>query len=165
MSLFPTRWGGNLPSQSNQNPFSALHEEMNRLFDSFGGSFGGRFGLPAEHTSGWLAPRIDVAESDDAVQITAELPGVEESEVEITLVDDVLTIRGEKQSESTKEGEGKTYRLVERSYGSFRRSLPLPFKADPEKVVANFDKGVLSVTVPKPLEVEAKSHRIAIGKN
>ncbi len=160
MSLFPTRWSGNLPSQSNQNPFSALHEEMNRLFDSFGG----RFGAPAERASGWLAPRIDVAETDDAVQITAELPGVEENEVEVTLIDDVLTIKGEKQSKSTQEGEGKTYRLVERSYGSFQRSLPLPFKADPEKVQANFDKGVLSVTVPKPPEVEAKSHRIEIGK-
>ena len=161
MSLFPTLWTGNSPSQSNENPLSTLHQEMNRLFDSFGG----RFGLQAEGASGWLAPRVDVAETDDAVQITAELPGVEEDQIEVTLVDDVLTIKGEKQSESTKEEEnGKTYRLVERSYGSFQRRFPLPFRADPEKVAAHFDNGVLSVTVPKPPEAEAKSHQIAIGK-
>ena len=161
MSLFPTLWTGNRPSQSNENPFSALHQEMNRLFDSFGG----RFGLQADGPEGWLAPCVNVSETDDAIQITAELPGVEEDQIEVTLVDDVLTIKGEKQSESTKEEDGKTYRLVERSYGSFQRRIPLPFKADPEKVGADFDKGVLSVTIPKPPEVEAKSHRIAIGKS
>lgn len=160
MSLFPTLWGGNTPAQQNQNPLSALHQEMNRLFESFGGRFGD-LSLPAE---GWLSPRIDVTETDGAVQVTAELPGVEEDQIEVSLVDDVLTIKGEKKSESTKEEDGKTYRLVERSYGSFQRRLALPFKADPAAVEAHFDKGVLTVTVPKPPETEAKSHRIAIGK-
>ena len=160
MSLFPTIWGGNAPAPSEQNPFATLHQEMNRLFDSFGG----RFGSPGAGQTGWLAPRIDVAETDDAVQITAELPGVAEDQIDVTLEDDVLTIKGEKKSESTEEEDGKTYRLVERSYGAFQRRLTLPFRADPEKVVAQFENGVLSVIVPKPADTEAKSHRIAVGR-
>jgi HSP20 family protein len=92
----------------------------------------------------------------------AALPGVGEKDVEVVLSEGRLTIKGEKKQE--KEEKKKSYHLVERSYGSFARSIGLPFAADPDQVKASFAKGVLSVTVPKPPEVKAKEKKIPIGK-
>ena len=107
-------------------------------------------------------PRIDVSETDSELRIEAELPGVEEKDLEIVLSDGRLTIKGEKKQE--KEEKKKDYHLVERSYGSFARSVGLPFAAEPDKIKASFAKGVLTVTVPKPAEVKAKEKKIPIGK-
>ena len=108
------------------------------------------------------APRIDVSETDAELKIEAELPGVDEKDLEVVLSDGRLTIKGEKKAE--KEEKKKDYHLVERSYGSFARSIGLPFEADPGQVKASFAKGVLTVTVPKPPEVKAKEKKIQIGK-
>jgi len=110
------------------------------------------------------APKIDIAESKEAIDITAELPGVEEKDVEVTLADGVLTIRGEKKSERDETDSGKNWHLVERSYGSFSRSIGLPFEPDSGKVEAKFDKGVLRVHLPKPPEVAKKQQKIEIKK-
>lgn len=122
-------------------PFGMLQREIERLFDDFGR------GLPAFGSSE-LMPRMDVTETDKIVELTAELPGLEEKDVDINYADGVLTIRGEKKSE--KEEKDKNYRLIERSYGSFSRAIELPAGVDPASVKATLTKGVLTVTVPKP---------------
>ena len=157
MSLLPSLWS----SSSDKDPFHSLHREMNSLFEQFGR------GLPSNWSNPdgrFLAPTVDVAETDDEMTATAELPGVAEDDMHLSLVDNILTIKGEKKAEETKEDEDKKYRLVERSYGSFQRSILLAFKADPDGVKASFKDGVLKVTIPKPADAEPKSSRIPIGK-
>jgi HSP20 family protein len=136
-----------------------MRRDVERLFEDFSRGFGGS--PPALARTG-AAPRIDVSETETELTIEAELPGVEEKDVELILSDGRLTIKGEKKHE--KEEKKKDYHLVERSYGSFARTLGLPFDVDPEQVKATFTKGVLKVTVPKPSEVKAKEKRISIGK-
>jgi HSP20 family protein len=126
---------------SRGDPFLELHREMNRLFDDASrGVAGGR------DTSGmaFLAPRMDIHESENALE-TAELPGVSQNDVDLRIEGDVLTIRGEKRNER----QDKQAHVVERSYGSFQRSVQLPFAPDPEQVEANFEHGVLTVVLPK----------------
>jgi HSP20 family protein len=124
------------------DPFLELHREMNRLFDDASrGVAGGRdtTGMPL------VPPRMDIHESENALELTAELPGVLQNEVDLRIEGDVLTIRGEKRNER----QDKQAHVVERSYGSFQRSVQLPFAPDPEQVEANFEHGVLTVVLPK----------------
>jgi len=95
-----------------------------------------------------------VTETDKEIEITAELPGLEEKDVQINVADNVLTIRGEKKAE--KEEKDKNYRLIERSYGSFERSLELPAGVNADAIKASIAKGVLKVTVPKPAPAQSK---------
>jgi HSP20 family protein len=151
--------GESLPSRAIFEPFGSLRRDIERLFEDFFRDFG--WGVPAVGGTGEM-PRIDVSETENELKIEAELPGVEEKDLDIVLSDGRLTIKGEKKQE--KEEKKKDYHLVERSYGSFARSIGLPFDADPDKVKARFAKGVLTVTVPKPSEVKAKEKKIPIGK-
>ena len=132
------------------NAFMSLQHEIDRLFDDF------TRGFPAFSTGGAaeLLPNLDVTETDKQIEITAEMPGLEERDVQVNLADNVLTIRGEKKAE--KEEKDKTYRLVERSYGSFVRSLELPEGVNADAIKASIDKGVLKVTVPKPAPAQVK---------
>lgn len=132
------------------NPFISLQREIDRLFDDF------TRGFPALSTGGTaeLLPNLDVTETDKQIEITAELPGLEEKDVQVNLSDNVLTIRGEKKAE--KEEKDKTYRLVESSYGSFVRSLELPEGVNADAIKTSIDKGVLKVTVPKPAPAQVK---------
>ena len=132
------------------NPFMSLQREIDRLFDDF------TRGFPtfSNAASGELLPSVDVTETDKQIEITAELPGLEEKDVQVNLADNVLTIRGEKKAE--KEEKDKTYRLVERSYGSFVRSLELPEGVNADAIKASIEKGVLKVTVPKPAPAQVK---------
>jgi HSP20 family protein len=146
-------------------PFTSLRRDMDRLFEGF--SARPRLGPPAIAGAG-MAPRVDVSETETEIRIEAELPGVDEKDVEVVLSDGRLTIKGEKKQEreekkekKKEKKEKKDFHLVERSYGSFARSIGLPFEADPGQVKASFAKGVLTVTVPKP---EAKEKKIPIGK-
>jgi len=131
-------------------PFWSLQREVERLFDDF------TRGLPSMAATGGqeLMPAMDVTETDTDIELTAELPGLEEKDVQINLADNVLTIRGEKKSE--RDEKTKDYRLVERSYGSFYRTLELPSGVDPEKIKASIAKGVLKVVVPKPAPAQVK---------
>ena len=159
MSLLPSLWRSSLPGNAGRDPFHSLHDEINRLFERFGN------GMPAAWSDGGLmAPTIDVSESDKELTVTAELPGVAEQDMNLSLENNVLTIKGEKRAETKKDDEEKKYHLVERSYGSFQRSIPLSFKADPDSVKANFKNGVLKITVQKPPEAAQKSNRIPIAK-
>jgi HSP20 family protein len=140
------------------DPFAALRQEMDRLFESFGREVGWP---AAERRSTAMAPSIDVSQTESEIKIDADLPGVEEKDVDVTITDNVLTIKGEKRAE--KEEKKKDFHLVERSYGSFSRSLTLPFAVDPNKAKATFKNGVLSISLPKPPEVKAKAKKIAIS--
>ena len=138
-------------------PFASLRRDMERMFEDFSRDLG--WSAPAS-TGMAAAPRIDVSETDTELRVEAEMPGVDEKDVEVVLSNGRLTIRGEKKQE--KEEKKKDYHLVERSYGSFARSIGLPFDTDPGQVKANFAKGVLTVTVPKPPEIKAKEKKIPI---
>jgi len=136
------------------NPFLALHREMNRLFDNF---FEG-FDTPLESRFGWSSswPKVDVSDDDKEVRVVAELPGLDEKEVEVTLSGGVLTLKGEKQHES----EDAVY--SERWHGSFERSLDLGPEIDPEKVSASFKNGVLTITAGKRADAQSRTKRIPI---
>ena len=122
-----------------------MQREMNRVFDTFNRTWG--LGTFPEVTGSFM-PRLDVTEDEKAFTITAELPGMSEKEIELSLSADTLTIRGEKKEE-TKEEQGKNYYYSERSYGTFMRTIPLPSQIETDKVSASFKKGVLTVTLPK----------------
>ena len=115
-----------------------------------------------ESSFGMVAPAVDWSETDRQYEITAELPGMEEKDIELTLADQVLTIKGRKSEE--KEEKRKDYFLSERRYGSVQRSFRLPPGVDEGKVQASFDKGVLKVVLPKTAEAKKSARRIAIGK-
>jgi HSP20 family protein len=132
----------------------SLQGDMNRLFDRF---FEGR--TPNGGGRRWI-PAMDLVETEDALVLRGDLPGMNEDDVDIEIKDNVLTVSGERKSENEEKGEG--YHRVERAFGSFSRSLNLPQGIDPEKVEASFDNGVLEVRIPKP--AEAKPTRVQIGK-
>lgn len=137
------------------DPFTTLQREMNRLFEDTMRATGT---LVPESVR--VMPRIDVRETDKGLEVTAEIPGVDEKDIDVELVDDVLTIRGEKRAESRKEEKG-VY-MLERSFGSFSRSIPLPFAPDPDAVEAAFEKGVLRIMMPQPPQAREKSRKIAV---
>ncbi|PWC38636.1 Hsp20/alpha crystallin family protein [Azospirillum sp. TSO22-1] len=145
-----------------RDPFLDLRTHMDRLFDGVFGSmmpFGEPFGWPRLGRVEPM-PRVDVSETPEALTIKAELPGMDETDVELTLNDGVLTLKGEKKAE--KEEKDKDHHLIERSYGTISRSFRLPDTVDPEKVTAGFDKGVLTVTLPKTGDRKPKVRRIGI---
>jgi len=138
------------------DPFLDLHREMNRLFDdTFRGMGGGASGQGA--MTGM--PRIDVHDAEENLEVTAELPGVKQEDVDLRLEGDMLTISGEKRQEH----EDKKAHFVERSYGSFSRSIQLPFQPDPDQVQADFENGVLRIRLPRQGSQE-RSRRIKIGQ-
>jgi HSP20 family protein len=143
-----------------EDPFRSLFQEVQKTFEDFS-----RRTPFARFGSDMLSPKIDVAESKDAIEVTAELPGVDEKDVDVTLANDVLTIRGEKKTERDEQDKDRNWRVVERSFGSFTRAIPLPFDPDATKVEAKFDKGVLRIRLPKPAEVAKKQQRIEIKKD
>jgi HSP20 family protein len=130
------------------HPFLALHREMNRMFDDVIRGFDvAPFGLASLGGLGW--PQIDIEETDKEVRITAELPGLDEKDVSSEIANGVLSISGEKKSES----EDKARRFSERHYGRFERRIPLD-DVDEDKVSAAFKNGVLTITVPKSAEAK-----------
>jgi HSP20 family protein len=145
------------------SPFAPFRREMERLFEDFFSVFGAPARQEREGAQlpvGIIAPRIDVSETDDEVRIKAELPGVNEKDIDVRLVDDVLTIRGEAQTEH--EEKQQDYRVMERARGTFVRSLRLPFMADASQVQASFKDGILSITIPKPREARERVQRIEV---
>jgi HSP20 family protein len=138
--------------------FRGFKTQVDSLFeDWFGRSMGGL-----------LAPRVDVAEDEHTVTVTAELPGVAEGDVDVSLVGDQLTIKGEKRSEheQKKDAQGFTLHRMERSYGGFQRTMSIPYRIDPDQVTAEFKDGVLKVVLPKPTDAleQVRGRKIAINK-
>ena len=145
------------------DPFAAMRAEMDRVFDSFLGRGFGRFpSLLRGEGSEAVVPSTDVRETPTEFVVEAELPGMDEKDVSVTLNNGMLTLKGEKKSE--REEKKDDYHLTERSYGSFQRSLRVSDTIDTDKVKAAFDKGVLKVTLPKRPEAMKAEKRIPIGK-
>lgn len=154
-SLVPFSFGG--LARRGDDPFVSLHREIDRLFDEFSR------GMPLTWrpaAKGGVDLRVDVSETDKEIKVTAELPGVDEKDIEVILAGDLLTIKGEKKAEQERKEEN--YHLIERSYGAFARSLRLPYAVEEKNVQAEFKKGVLTITLPKPAEVQAAAKKIAV---
>lgn len=149
----------NLPvRREDENPFALLRREMDSLFDNF---FRG-FDLEPffEKRMGVFSPRIDVSENDKEIKISAELPGMDEKDIDVSLQNDMLTLKGEKKEE--KEDKGKDYYRMERSFGSFSRTIPLPVEVETDKIEAKFKKGVLTITLPKTAKAVAETKKIPV---
>ncbi len=140
------------------NPFAAMHNEMDRLLSSFFDEER----WPALTNGGRMVVRWDVAETDDAVNITADLPGLTEKDIDVTIAEGVLTIKGERKAEKETEDKKKHYHRIERSYGSFERAMSLPSDVDESKISANFKNGVLELTLPKKPEAKKKAKKIQV---
>lgn len=137
-------------------PLGSLQRRMNRMFDDFFGDFGDS-GLSRMAE---FAPRIDVSENEKEITIRAELAGMEEKDIDVTLQDDVLTIRGEKKIERDEKNE--RYSLTERSSGTFSRPIVVPMQVEEDKIDASFKQGVLTVRLPKVPAPESKTKKIQI---
>ncbi len=145
--------------EDDRHPFLSLHREMNRVFDDFFRDFDMRLPMMGGggFNGGW--PHMDMSETDKELTITAELPGMEEKDVELLLEDGVLRLRGEKRAES----EDKERQFSERYYGRFERRIPLDAEVQADKAEARFRNGVLTVKLPKNPEAQPKSRRISIS--
>jgi len=157
------------PAPATPDAWRSFRTEMDRLMDRFAGGFGlpslqrmfdmaSPFGI--ERMVNIPNPAMDVTEDADGYKVTAELPGMDEKEIEVALTDGMLTIKGEKKLE--KEETDKDYYLSERSYGSFRRSFALPEGVDADKVGATFAKGVLTVTLPKTAVAKSEAKKVEV---
>jgi len=139
--------------------WTSFRGEMDRLFDRFGvPSFPSFFGASPDLS--FTVPAVDVTEDDKAYKIAAEMPGVEEKDIEVNVNEDTLILKGEKRQE--KEEKGKNTYVSERSYGSFQRTFALPEGVDRDKIAADFSKGVLTVTLPKTPESQKQQKKIEI---
>ena len=138
-----------------QDLFS-IHSDMNRLFNQWARP--ARYRAEGENLD-WM-PVVDILEADGHVEIRAEMPGLSEQDVQVSVTDDVLTLRGEKTQES--EAEDKKYHRVERSYGQFQRSFTLPANLNAGDIKAKFTNGVLTVSIPKVEEVQPKEVQISV---
>jgi HSP20 family protein len=157
-SLVPFGWGATgLPSRvANDDPFVRLWNDVDQLFSNMIRTTGlgewsdtSRIGLPME-----------VCDTGRAIEVVAELPGVQEKDVTVELAGDVLTIRGEKKANEERRGDG--FHLAERRYGSFARTLRLPFEAEADLIQATFKNGVLTINVLKPAALQQEVKRIEV---
>lgn len=146
------------------NPFLTLHREVNRVFDDLlrgfdapSPSFGPSLGRLSSWNASW--PSVEISETDKELRIVAEVPGLEQKDIEVLLDDGALTLRGEKRSES----EDQQRQFSERLYGRFERRIPLSCEVEEDKVEAAFNNGVLTVTLPKSAKAQAKTRRITIS--
>jgi HSP20 family protein len=152
-----------VPSVQGWHPFENLRREIDRVFEDFNTGF---WRTPSVFNAApWaksfdVAPAVDVAEHDKAYEVTAELPGLDEKNVEVKVANGVLSIKGEKQEE--KEETKKDYYLRERNFGSFERSFQIPDAVDTGKIEAVFKQGVLKVTLPKKPDAQKAAKTIDI---
>jgi HSP20 family protein len=152
------------------SPFAVLQRQMNRVLEDVFGPDTSSLSQPPGPMRGILSPRIELTETETELRLLAEMPGVKEQEIEVSLDDGVLTLRAEKKLE--RKDERANTHFTERSFGVFQRSLQLPFQVDPDEVNAAFDNGVLTITLPKPkgrdlkrkIEVRGASSRPSEGQ-
>ena len=153
-----------VPSLWSTGAFDDFRKEMDGLVSSFfGGRAGTPFAGPAGRTlpEGVLRPAIDVTEGADAITVRAELPGLGEEDVDLTLREGVLTLSGEKRYAHDDASEDA--HVIERAYGAFSRRIPVPERVDAGAITAKFDKGVLVVTMPKRADAKAEARKVPIG--
>ncbi|WP_047462165.1 Hsp20/alpha crystallin family protein [Rhizobium rhizogenes] len=148
------------PAIARWTPLEGLRSEIDRVFNDFTPGFFDRTLARFPNAFTRDVPAVDFVESDKAYELTAELPGIDAKELELTLANGILTVKGEKQE--SKEEKEKEYYLSERRYGSFQRSLQLPDGVDAEKIDASFANGVLKVVLPKTPSAKKNDRKIAI---
>jgi HSP20 family protein len=159
------RSGGLMPWRRDDGPFGSmrreiesLHRDIDRVFDEL---WSGRWpSWPAELSRSEIMPQLDMTEDDEAFHINVELPGMDEKDLDVTLINHTLTIKGEKKEE--KETKDKDVHRRERSYGYFRRSIELPADVDADKVAASYRKGVLTIDLPKSKQAQEQAKRIEV---
>ena len=161
--LIPWRWGGLRRLEEDQTfdtfrrEMEALHHNLDRMFAN---AWSGPSLLRETRTTRDVVPKLDVSEDDKAFNVAVELPGMDEKDVAVSVADRVLTIRGEKKED--KETKDKEVYRRERAYGSFRRVMELPADVDAERIEAAFRKGVLTISLPKSKEAQAKVKQIPV---
>jgi HSP20 family protein len=162
-NLIPfARPGRVAPWREEETPIAAFRREMNRMFDAmladFDASFAGLASADGFGLSAW--PRIDLAETDGEIVVTAELPGLAEKDVEVFVDDGALTLRGERQEER-RDAERQ---ISERYWGRFERRIALPAEVLPDKVAASMKDGVLTITLPKSPEARQRTRKITVER-
>lgn len=148
----------NVQVRRDESPFAMMQREMNSMFDAFNRTWG--LGAFPELTGAYI-PRLDVTEDAKAFTVTAELPGMSEKEIDLSISGDTLTIRGEKKEEK-EDGKNRNYYYSERSYGSFMRTIPLPRQVEVDKVSARFKKGLLTIILPKTTTAMEGTKKISV---
>lgn len=152
------RWKPQTSTLTRWDPFAELldmRREMDRVFASFLG------GTQAVPTGGVWAPAVDIQETKDSFVVKAELPGMKQEDIQITIVDNTLTLKGERRQENEVRNGG--YTRVERAYGTFQRALALPSVVNAEKVQAKYKDGVLEIDLPKKEEAKPKEIKVQIA--
>jgi HSP20 family protein len=161
--LTPFRWGHrSIPAnrEPEGNPLNVFQREMNRLFDDFFKDTGIKPWAEEMESLGAFTPQVNMTEDEKSIQVSAELPGLDEKDLEISLSKDSLTIKGEKKEEN--EHKDKEAYYLERSFGTFTRVLPIPKDVNTEKAEASFKKGVLTITLPKLAREKQSQKKIRI---
>ncbi|MDF2178725.1 Hsp20/alpha crystallin family protein [Aliiglaciecola sp. CAU 1673] len=154
MSFFPSLFG-----QHKNDPVTSLRSRIDNLFDDFFKDWPQQSDLAGK----WMRPAVDMAETKEGLEIKIDLPDMDKKDIHLHLHGDQLTVEGEKEFKHEDKTD-KGYHLLERSYGSFRRDIPLPFALeDSSKVTARYDKGVLSILIPRPAGAVQDKRRINIG--
>lgn len=158
-SLLPFGRTGDVTQAGADDPFTAMRREMDRLFEDFSRSTG----LPAGFGGkGVLSPKVNISETDKGLEITADLPGIDEKDIDVDLDDGILTLKAEHKAEKEEKDEKKRYHLVERSHGTYMRRFALPFEPDENKIEAKFEKGVLHIAIPRSAEAAKQAKKIAV---
>jgi HSP20 family protein len=159
--LVPWREQSQVPARRDDffDPYTNFRREVDRMFESFFEDFGSH---ALANNWSWrnAGPAIDVSGSDKELVVTAEVPGVNENDIEVTLADNILTVQGEKKAEHEQKYGETSY--LERRYGAFSRSIRLPFSVKDEEVDATYDKGVLTIKIPKPAEAQRSLRKIEV---
>ena len=145
------------PAREHMSPFDKFRQDMVNLVDGF---FHGWGSISSDVAMPGFAPKIDVSETEREIKISVELPGMDETDIDVSLTRDILTITGEKKEEKEDRKEG--YYYMERSYGSFSRTIPLPVEVDTDKVEAVFTKGVLTVRLPKTAKAIKEAKKVTV---
>jgi HSP20 family protein len=157
-------WGNkqdDIAKREEDNPVFSLQRDVNRIFEDFWRRFDQPFAALGRRDAG--GPRADITETDNALEVSVELPGIDHKDVDVSLTDTALIIKGEKKSERDENSKG--YHLSERSYGSFYRTIPLPSGVDTDKVNAEFKNGVLTVRLSKTQEALSQVKKIEVKAN
>jgi HSP20 family protein len=158
-ALVPWRDKSPAPREEYHDPFLAFRREVDRMFDDFFSGFGRRAVGPPFGSWSAATPSMDLTENDKEIVLTAEMPGLDEKDFEVTVSGD-LTLKGEKKDEH-EHRNGDVY-YMERRFGSFSRSVRLPFELKDEKVDARYEKGLLTIRVPKPADLQRQARRIDV---
>lgn len=143
--------------------FDSFSQDFDRVFEGFFKDFKQKPGsLISRGAFGSFSPKIDVSEDENQLSVTAELAGLDEKNIDVSLKDSVLTIKGEKKAEREEKDEDKSYHRVERSFGSFQRSIRLPEEIEADKIKASFKNGLLKISIPKNETVKEPVKKIEV---